>query len=263
MTALVVGLAFVVAVLAVLVVGLLRSHADILRALHTLGVGLDPEHEPAGRVGPVPVSPPVIRTQPGVPEPREGGSTRTVEPLVGTTPDGNALAVALAPRDHATLLAFLTTGCLTCAAFWDEFRGPVDLPGPGTRLVIVTQGAAQESPSAVRRLAPKEHVTLQSSEAWERFAVPGGPYFVLVDGSNGQVVGEGSATTWEHVRGLLAQSVDDGVVTLGSAEGRQRSLRATEAERRREAEVDAALARSGIGPGHPSLYGADDAPEVP
>ena len=113
-----------------------------------------------------------------------------------------------------------------------------------------------------RNSADMEHFKLLR-EAWERFAVPGGPYFVLVDGSDGQVVGEGSATTWEHVRGLLAQSVDDGVVRLGSGEGRQRSLRATEAERRREAEVDAALARSGIGPGHPSLYGPDDAPTAP
>ena len=42
MTALVVALAVVVGLLTVLVIGLLRSHADILRALHELGVDLDP-----------------------------------------------------------------------------------------------------------------------------------------------------------------------------------------------------------------------------
>ncbi len=46
MTAVVIVLAFVVALLAFLVVGLLKSHADILRALHDLGVNLDEEHGP-------------------------------------------------------------------------------------------------------------------------------------------------------------------------------------------------------------------------
>ena len=42
MSVLVVLLTAVVALLAVLVAGLLRSHAEILRALHDLGAGLDP-----------------------------------------------------------------------------------------------------------------------------------------------------------------------------------------------------------------------------
>ena len=37
-------LAVVVALLALLVAGLLRSHAEILRALHALGVDMDPAH---------------------------------------------------------------------------------------------------------------------------------------------------------------------------------------------------------------------------
>ena len=45
MVALAVVLSVVVVLLAVLVAGLLRSHADILRALHDLGVGVG---EPAG-----------------------------------------------------------------------------------------------------------------------------------------------------------------------------------------------------------------------
>ena len=45
MVALAIVLSVVVLLLAVLVAGLLRSHADILKALHDLGVGVG---EPAG-----------------------------------------------------------------------------------------------------------------------------------------------------------------------------------------------------------------------
>ena len=47
MNVVVATLVVVVALLALLVVGLLRSHAEILRALHDLGVNLDPD-EPDG-----------------------------------------------------------------------------------------------------------------------------------------------------------------------------------------------------------------------
>ena len=50
LTALVVALGVVVALLGVLVAGLLRSHAEILRQLHALGAGRTP-----GGVGPVDV----------------------------------------------------------------------------------------------------------------------------------------------------------------------------------------------------------------
>ena len=43
MAVLVTVLAVVLALLTVLVAGLLRSHAEILRALHNLGAGIDPE----------------------------------------------------------------------------------------------------------------------------------------------------------------------------------------------------------------------------
>ncbi len=46
MGVLVVLFSVVVVLLAVLVAGLLRSHAEILRALHQLGVGLDPADTP-------------------------------------------------------------------------------------------------------------------------------------------------------------------------------------------------------------------------
>ncbi|WP_421119286.1 hypothetical protein ACE2AJ_18275 [Aquihabitans daechungensis] len=57
MTAIVVLLALVVAVLGLLVVGLLRSHAEILKRLHQLGAGLDPDQpQPAASPAPTPVT---------------------------------------------------------------------------------------------------------------------------------------------------------------------------------------------------------------
>ena len=57
MVALAVVLSVVVLLLAVLVAGLLRSHADILKALHELGVGVgepsgDDAHDHGGQPGP-------------------------------------------------------------------------------------------------------------------------------------------------------------------------------------------------------------------
>ena len=38
-----------------------------------------------------------------------------------------------------------------------------------------------------------------TSEAWDDYGVPVSPYFVLVDGPSGRVVGEGAGTSWEQV----------------------------------------------------------------
>lgn len=251
MTAIVTALGLAVVVLGILVVGLLRTHADILRALHDLGLGLDGETagaEPGGGARSV------VRTQVGVPAPRHGALGRAAEPIVGTTPAGGSVAISLSPRPHATVLAFLSSGCSTCVSFWTTFRGPVDLPGEGTQLVIVTRGPDHESPAEIARLAPPHVTTVQSSDAWARFDVPGSPYFALVDGANGQIVGEGSATTWEHVVGLLQRAVDDGGVRLTGTPDRAGRGDLSGDAAAREARIDRDLAAAGITPGHSSLY---------
>ena len=59
-----------------------------------------------------------------------------------------AVSIAVAPARVDTLLAFLSSGCTTCAAFWEAFRDErrLGLPG-GTRLVVVTRGPGRESPA--------------------------------------------------------------------------------------------------------------------
>lgn len=247
MTALVVVLAVVVALLTVLVVGLLRSHADILRALHQLGVDLDPDAD--GSTGGV-TSPVAFRTREGVPEPRTE-QTGAFD-VVGATPGGGSTRVGVVATPHTTLLAFLSSGCLTCREFWEAFADPaLALPGRDTRLVVVTKGRENESPSAVQALAPPDIVTVMSDDAWTDYAVPVSPYFLLVDGPTGAVIGEGAAASWTQVQSLLAQALAD--QGIESTTGRITPMsRASGHER--EHRADQALLAAGIAPGDPSLY---------
>lgn len=261
MLVLVVLLGVVVALLAVLVVGLLRSHAEILRRLHELGAGVYDEDETAGEesegrgrgvTSRVELGErPEIRTRPGVPEPR--AEETGAHDLAGVTPQGAAKAIGVVGTDHSTLLAFLSSGCGTCADFWRAFaEGEADvLPGRDTRLVIVTKSPDAESPSEVAALAPEHHPTLMSSTAFEDYAVPVSPYFVLVDGPTGRIVGEGAAASWAQVANLLRQAAADAGMTT---EGTPRRTGGRLDGPAREARADADLLAAGITPGHPSLY---------
>lgn len=227
MTAAVVALAVAVLLLGVLVAGLLRSHAEILKALHELGAGLDLDRADGG---PVPVTIDGVRT------PRSPGASAP-DSITGSTLDGESVALSLTAGTD-TLLAFLSSGCTTCQSFWQSFaNGPVDVPG-GARLVVVTKSLSEESPSALADRAAPGLSLVASSGAWEDFAVPGSPYFAYVDGT-GTVVGEGSAASWSAVATLMGQAHAD--------DGHRRGRRG------RQQRDDEALAAVGITPGHESL----------
>jgi hypothetical protein len=234
MSVLVVLLAVVVALLAVLVAGLLRSHAEILRTLHQLGAGLDPDAPAAAAAA--------------VPRPRSGG--RAATDLSGTSPEGDAVAVAVAGVEHPTLLAFLTSGCTTCVEFWNAFADPRTLSVPGgARLVVVTKGSEAESPGRLRKFAPRDLPVVMSSAAWDAYDVPVAPYFAFVDGPTATVVGEGAAGSWDHLRDMLEQALAD-----AGFDGRaRRGRRAASGSRSRAARADAELLAAGIEPGDPSL----------
>jgi hypothetical protein len=250
MTVVVTLLAAVVAVLLVLVVGLLRSHAVVLRRLHELGAGV----EEAPSASPV-------QAAPGRPSPTDAAVGRSAADLVGVDPVGDAVALRVVGAPHDTVLLFLSSTCLTCARFWDDLRDARSVTLPeGARLVVVAKGVAEESPSAIADLAPRGFTTVLSSEAWEAYDVPGSPYVVAVDGPTGTVKGEGTGSSWAQVAGLLAQATGDlGFTTAGR--GRRRKAR-PDAER--EADIDAALLAAGVLPGDDRLYrplddSADDA----
>lgn len=226
MTALVIAQAVAILILGVLVAGLLRSHATILQALHALGVDLDPD-----------------RLEPSVPAPRPAPAGGRARDVAGVRPNGDAVQIGLGGRG-TTLLAFLTTGCATCARFWEAFAEgpPTDLPAGAERLVIVTKGLEDESPARLEELAPPGITTVATNAAWSDYRVPVSPYFILV--SDGDVAGEGAAATWPQVASLLSQALrDQRVSSRRGGNGRQRHV-----------DIDAELAAAGVTPGHPSLY---------
>jgi hypothetical protein len=255
MTGLVIAEAVAIALLGLLVAGLLRSHAEILRALHDLGggsAGSEHSHDGPAAAGTAKVV--SALDFPGV---REGiAPPRTIDvtdaDIAGLTPWDESIAVGVSSDESRSLVAFLSTGCGTCAGFWDELNQPGGARLPEeTRLVVVTKGEDEESISALRRIAPQSASVIMSSQAWADYQVPGSPYFLLIEG--GRVTGEGSGSTWQQVRALLGQASDDNdvrrsrKVSSGALNGRDRADR-----------IDTELAAAGILPGHPSLY--PDAP---
>ena len=238
MLALVLIQTVVIAILGVLVAGLLRSHAEILRALHELGAG----------AGAVPVAAPGRARGAAGPSTPVNHDGEVVLDVSGSDPWGGAVHVGLGGTGRISLLAFLSGGCTTCASFWEAFGRPGGPPLPAgiDRLVIVTRGADRESPGEIAGRAPRPDsgvTVVMSTEAWGRYKVPVTPYFVLVDGGADRIVGEGAAQGWPQLESLLQRALRDGEMPVpGAPAGKGQRGRA-----------DAALEAAGIHPGHPSL----------
>jgi hypothetical protein len=251
MMVLVVIEAVVLAFLALLVAGLLRSHAEILRTFHDLGIGRDPLAEPG--VTTAVQTPTLARSAPG--------SAMTATDIGGQTPGGDAVVIGVVGPPVLSLLAFLSSGCVTCRHFWDTFADPnLQLPG-GARLVIVTMGPEAESEGAIISMAPPDVTVVMSSDAWDEYEVPGSPYFAFVDGSTGRVVGQGTAPDWDQVVRLMNEAGDDGALEASRSAASARTQRAERRkldDRAREARADEMLMAAGILPGDPSLYAATE-----
>lgn len=246
MSALVAVETVLLVVLVVLVAGLLRSHAEILRRL---GPPQDGE-------APLPAPPPAVAAaaQPASGAPGAGaaqtGVLRAAPPAItGQTPRGDSVALSFS-RQAPTLLAFLTGGCSTCAGFW-ETLGEGRLP-EGLQKVIVTHGRERESPSRIRALAPSDVPVVMSSSAWADYRVPGAPYFVLVDDL---IRGEGVATSWPALASLVTDAVEDERMSDVPSESAGPPARGGAARART---IDLTFAAAGIGQDHPSLYPTGD-----
>ena len=222
MTAIVVIEGVVILLLLILVAGLLKSHAEILRQLHRLGGATE-----SGDV-------------PGVPQSVGFGEAPTTE-LIGTDLAGASRTISLITGRSPTLLAFMSSGCASCRVFWQELHGDLEPPLPDTRTVVVTKGRRSESPAKLAELAPEGTTLVMSDETWDDFRVPLTPYFLLLDGQ-ARVIGEGSAGNWSQLLSLLGQSAaDSGDPTQINTKGRERF-------------TDSRLRKSGVEPGDPSLY---------
>jgi hypothetical protein len=239
MTVLVLLETILLVVLTVLVAGLLRAYATVLKRLHELDGGttgpqqfqLDP---------PTPLAAPTSRDE-----------WTAGHDLAGETVRGELVSTRVVGVDHDTVLLFLSSGCSSCEVFWDELARPVTLPS-GTRLVIVTQGADAESRDAIAALAPRDVEVLMSTPAWRDYEVPGSPHVVYIEGRSGRVRGEGTGQSWGQVAQLLARATGDATFLDGKAPA-SKPKRDAEVE----AEVDRELMAAGILPGDPRLYGGD------
>ena len=120
--------------------------------------------------------------------------------------------------------------------------------------MVVVKDAAEESPSRLQELVPDDVLVVMSSEAWERYRVAGSPYFILVE-PDGQIAGEGTATSWEQLGSLLGDAAADNGVVVHLPEARDPGA-ASNRGPARLARADEELDSAGIGPRHPSLYSA-------
>jgi hypothetical protein len=228
--AIVIALSLIVIFMAMLVVGLLRSHAAILRKLESLGAGLDDDHR--GTLA--------ISERPPSAQPANARS------IVGVDPDGDPVAISLTVGDEPVLIAFLSTSCSSCTVFWERLdRAEMVFGDRPHRVVIATLGPDEESPTRAKALQRGDADVVMSSQAWESYEVPGAPYFVIADPKEG-VLGEGSAETFD----ALAQFLEDSTNDL--AWDRRRARDSSGADR--EDRIDRELRQAGIRPDDPRLH---------
>ena len=200
------------ATLAVLVAGVLRSHAELLRLTHLY------QEAPPGnsQMGEVAV------TAGGL-ELSERLSVQSAIPLHGESAGDGAAThfnVESDPASGETLLAFLSTSCMTCEPFWAslaETAEPMDLDPP-PQVVIVARDRRDESPSRLQRLVPSTVPTILSSAAWREYGIPVSPYFILAS-SSGAILGYGTARNWSQVEKLCAEAAADRRALAGVAAG--------------------------------------------
>jgi hypothetical protein len=230
MTGVVIALALVVGLLGILVVGLLRSHADILRRLESIGAGLDGSHEHSSQITLT----------------RRDAVSVAERRVIGVTPDGEPVVVSLSAGADPTLIAFLSTTCSTCTPFWEGLESSLmHFGGHRHRVLIVTLGESEESPTRAQSMAKPGVDVIMSSTSWSEFEVPGAPYFALIEAETSRVVGEGSAMTFESLEEFLSDATNDQKWDLQTSGG----VGISEEDR-----IDAELRRAGILPGDPRLY---------
>jgi hypothetical protein len=229
--AVVIGLALIVLLLGMLVVGLLRSHADVLKRLESLGAGLEESGHEHG-------SGQITLTR------RQDTSIRDVR-VTGVTPDGEPVVTSLSSGTDATLIAFLSTTCSSCTPFWEGLEASLmHFGGHRHRVVIVTLGEAEESPTRAQSMARPGADVIMSSTTWNEFGVPGAPYFVLLEPGTGSVLGEGSAMTYEALVEFLTDATND----------QQWDVATGRSPVDEESRIDAELRRAGIVADDSRLY---------
>ena len=228
--AFVIGLTLVVALLGLLVVSLLRTQAEILRRLDSLGIRLDEDESSA----------PITLSS------RSASQTPTSE-ISGVNPSGEPVVKSLQIGQDPVLLAFLSTTCTSCSEFWQAFDSDsMVFHNARYRVLVVTLGPSEESPTRAGKLSKGDVDVVMSSETWSSFEVPGAPYFAVVDSGTREVIGEGSAADMSALATFLGDAAGDRRWDQSNMRDR------TDADRERV--IDEELKRAGLHPGDPRLH---------
>ena len=118
-----------------------------------------------------------------------------VHPVRGSSPSGEMLQHSFG--EGWTVLVFLSTTCEGCTELWAAFSDPTRCAA-GTDVATLVVARATESREAVAALSAGSGVVM-SDGAWSDYRVEGGPFFVLVDGTDGRVLAEGVAWSVEQI----------------------------------------------------------------
>ena len=227
-----IALALIVLFLGMLIIGLLRSHGEILRRLESIGAGGGDEHQHESTIT-------LSATRP---------ASRSMPDIAGVDPHGSPVVASATLGEDPTLLAFLSTSCSSCTMFWENLDSSTRYFGDHRhRVVIVTKGEDEESPTRTISLARGSADVIMSSSAWDEFGVPGAPYFVLIDPTSGDILGEGSASTFDALEEFLTDASND-------QQWDRRRARKHKSDAIREEKVDDELRESGLEPGDPRMY---------
>ncbi|SRR5579875_119049 len=91
-------------------------------------------------------------------------------------------------QQPTVLLAFLTTSCAPCQAFWQMLADGAARAALGTEVVVVTPSASMENRRAVQRLTPPGLRAHMASGTWFAYGIARAPSFALVAaGPEGEV----------------------------------------------------------------------------
>ena len=126
----------------------------------------------------------------------------------GVSPAGEPIEVRLDEVGGRLLLAFLTTDCIGCRAFWDVLRRVEDSHLPDdVSSVVVTRGPSVVASEEVAASAAGfgQVPVIMSERAWTDYRVTSYPFFVVAEARSRTVIAETVGLGWDDVLSLLSQ----------------------------------------------------------
>lgn len=193
-----------VVLVGLLVVGLLRAHAEVLRRMSVLENSTYAGSNDGSSQAQQTVELPTRRMSVHLP-PIRSEDPPAVD-IQGLTLQRGTTKIAVGNGTN-TLLAFLSSGCLACEPFWKGMHSNESPLSIGSRVVVITKDPSYESTAKLVKLAPPNALVVMSSKAWEDYKIEAAPYFIHVDGQHGRVTSEGSASSWDQVDSLLGEAI--------------------------------------------------------